>query len=132
MLNYSNAVVTVKENVVVDESIFSAPLYAKLMLRKGMKFDEVLASHKENIKVDKETALEKFLENFFISDKGEHIRCEAFSKSQVTGAVVSHENSLWCNLSIDSKILFNDKTKMFFSELIPYEFNIEDAEELEF
>ena len=97
-----------------------------------MKFDEVLASHKENVKADKETALEKFLENFFISDKGEHIRCEAFSKSQVTGAVVSHESSLWCNLSIDSKILLNDKTKMFFSELIPYEFNIEDAEELEF
>ena len=132
MLSYSNAVVTVKENVIVDESIFSAPLYAKLMLSKGMKFDEVLASHKENVKADKETALEKFLENFFISDKGEHIRCEAFSKSQVTGAVVSHESSLWCNLSIDSKILFNDKTKMFFSELIPYEFNIEDAEELEF
>ena len=131
-MNYSNAVVTVKENVVVDESIFSAPLYAKLMLRKGMKFDEVLASHKENIKADRETALKKFLENFFISDKGEHIRCEAFSKSQVTGAVVSHESSLWCNLSIDSKILFNDKTKMFFAELIPYEFNIEDAEELEF
>ena len=131
-MNYSNAVVTVKENVVVDESIFSAPLYAKLMLRKGMKFDEVLASHKENVKADKETALEKFLGNFFISDKGEHIRCEAFSKSQVTGAVVSHESSLWCNLSVDSKILFNDKTKMFFSELIPYEFNIEDAEELEF
>ena len=131
-MNYSNAVVTVKENVVVDESIFSAPLYAKLMLRKGMKFDEVLASHKENIKADRETALQKFLENFFISDKGEHIRCEAFSKSQVTGAVVSHESSLWCNLSIDSKILFNDKTKMFFAELIPYEFNIEDAEELEF
>ena len=131
-MNYSNAVVTVKENVVVDESIFSAPLYAKLMLRKGMKFDEVLASHKENIKADRETALEKFLENFFISDKGEHIRCQAFSKSQVTGAVVSHESSLWCNLSIDSKILFNDKTKMFFAELIPYEFNIEDAEELEF
>ena len=132
MLSYSNAVVTVKENVIVDESIFSAPLYAKLMLRKGMKFDEVLASHKENVKADKETALEKFLENFFISDKGEHIRCEAFSKSQLTGAIVSHESSLWCNLSIDSKILFNDKTKMFFSELIPYEFNIEDAEELEF
>ena len=132
MLSYSNAVVTVKENVIVDESIFSAPLYAKLMLRKGMKFDEVLASHKENVKANKETALEKFLENFFISDKGEHIRCEAFSKSQLTGAIVSHESSLWCNLSIDSKILFNDKTKMFFSELIPYEFNIEDAEELEF
>ena len=132
MLSYSNAVVTVKENVVVDESIFSDKLYAKLMLRKGIKFDEVLASHKENVKADKETALEKFLENFFISDKGEHIRCEAFSKSQVTGAIVSHESSLWCNLSIDSKILFNDKTKMFFSELIPYEFNIEDAEELEF
>ena len=132
-MNYSNAVITIKEkNVVVDESIFSAPLYAKLMLRKGMKFDEVLASHKENVKADKETALEKFLENFFISDKGEHIRCEAFSKSQLTGAIVSHESSLWCNLSIDSKILFNDKTKMFFSELIPYEFNIEDAEELEF
>lgn len=131
-MNYTNAVVTLKENVTVDESIFTAPLYAKLMLRKGMKFDEILASHKENVKTDKETAKEKFLENFFISDKGEHIRCEAFSKSQVTGAMVSHESTLWCNLSIDSKILFNENSKMFFAELIPYEFNIEDAEELEF
>lgn len=131
-MNYTNAVITLKENVTVDESIFTAPLYAKLMLRKGMKFDEILASHKENVKADKETAKEKFLENFFISDKGEHIRCEAFSKSQLTGAIVSHESTLWCNLSIDSKILFNENSKMFFAELIPYEFNIEDAEELEF
>lgn len=124
MLSYSNAVVTVKENVIVDESIFSAPLYAKLMLRKGMKFDEVLASHKENFKI------EKFLENFFISEKGEHIRCEAFSVSNVTGAVVSHESSLWCNLSVDSKILANKTAKMFFAELIPYQFKMEDAEEI--
>ena len=129
-MNYSNAVVTVKEDVVVDESIFSAPLYAKLMLRKGMKFDEVLASHKENLKADKETAIEKFLENFFISDKGEHIRCEAFSKSQLNGAMVSHESTLWCNLSVDSKILVNKNSKMFFAELIPYQFKLEDAEEI--
>ena len=117
-MNYSNAVVTVKEDVTVDESIFTAPLYAKLMLKKGMTFDDAIASPS--------------LENFIVSEKGLHIRCEAFSVSTVTGAVVSHESTLWCNLSIDSKILFNENSKMFFSELIPYEFNIEDAEELEF
>ena len=115
-MNYSNAVVTVKENVVVDESIFSAPMYAKLMLKKGIKFDEAIASPS--------------LENFIVSEKGLHIRCEAFSVSTVTGAVVSHENSLWCNLSIESKILVNKNSKMFFAELIPYQFNLEDAEEI--
>ena len=117
MLSYSNAVVTVKENVIVDESIFSAPLYAKLMLKKGMTFDDAIASPS--------------LENFIVSEKGLHIRCEAFSVSTVTGAVVSHESSLWCNLSIDSKILVNKNSKMFFAELIPYQFNIDDAEEIE-
>ena len=116
MLSYSNAVVTVKENVIVDESIFSAPLYAKLMLKKGMTFDDAIASPS--------------LENFIVSEKGLHIRCEAFSVSAVTGAVVSHENSLWCNLSVDAKILVNKKSKMFFAELIPYQFNIDDAEEI--
>ena len=116
MLSYSNAVVTVKENVIVDESIFSAPLYAKLMLKKGMTFDDAIASPS--------------LENFIVSEKGLHIRCEAFSVSTVTGAVVSHENSLWCNLSVDAKILVNKKSKMFFAELIPYQFNIDDAEEI--
>ena len=116
MLSYSNAVVTVKENVTVDESIFSAPLYAKLMLKKGMTFDDAIASPS--------------LENFIVSEKGLHIRCEAFSVSTVTGAVVSHENSLWCNLSVDSKILVNKNSKMFFAELIQYQFKLEDAEEI--
>ena len=116
MLSYSNAVVTVKENVIVDESIFSAPLYAKLMLKKGMTFDDAIASPS--------------LENFIVSEKGLHIRCEAFSVSTVTGAIVSHESSLWCNLSVDSKILVNKASKMFFAELIPYQFNIDDAEEI--
>ena len=116
MLSYSNAVVTVKENVIVDESIFSAPLYAKLMLKKGMTFDDAIASPS--------------LENFIVSEKGLHIRCEAFSVTTQSGAVVSHENSLWCNLSVDSKILVNKKSKMFFAELIPYQFNIDDAEEI--
>lgn len=115
-MNYSNAIVTVKENVTVDESIFTAQLYAKLMLKKGMTFDDAIASPS--------------LENFIVSDKGGHIRCEAFSVSQLNGAIVSHESTLWCNLSIDSKILVNKNSKMFFSELIPYEFNIEDAEEI--
>jgi len=116
MLSYSNAVVTVKENVIVDESIFSAPLYAKLMLKKGMNFDDAIASPS--------------LENFIVSEKGLHIRCEAFSVSTVTGAVVSHESTLWCNLSVDSKILVNKNSKIFFAELIPYQFNIDDAEEI--
>lgn len=116
MLSYSNAVVTVKENVIVDESIFSAPLYAKLMLKKGMNFDDAIASPS--------------LENFIVSEKGLHIRCGAFSVSTVTGAIVSHESSLWCNLSVDSKILVNKNSKMFFAELIPYQFNIDDAEEI--
>ena len=115
-MNYSNAVVTVKENVNVDESIFSAPLYAKLMLKKGMTFDDAIASPS--------------LENFIVSEKGLHIRCEAFSVSTVTGAIVSHESSLWCNLSVDSKILVNKTSKMFFAELIPYQFKLEDAEEI--
>ena len=116
MLSYSNAVVTVKENVIVDGQEFSAPLYAKLMLKKGMTFDDAIASPS--------------LENFIVSEKGLHIRCEAFSVSTVTGAVVSHESSLWCNLSVDSKILVNKTSKMFFAELIPYQFNIDDAEEI--
>ena len=116
-MNYSNAVVTVKENVTVDESIFSAPLYAKLMLKKGMTFDDAIASPS--------------LENFIVSEKGLHIRCEAFSVSEVTGAIISHESTLWCNLSVDSKILVNKNSKMFFSELIPYKFKLEDAEEID-
>ena len=116
IMNYSNAVVTAKENAVVDESIFSAPLYAKLMLKKGMTFDDAIASPS--------------LENFIVSEKGLHIRCEAFSVSTVTGAIVSHESSLWCNLSVDSKILVNKTSKMFFAELIPYQFKLEDAEEI--
>ena len=116
-MNYSNAVVTVKENVTVDESIFNAPLYAKLMLKKGMTFDDAISS--------------PCLENFIVSEKGLHIRCEAFSVSEVTGAIISHESTLWCNLSVDSKILVNKNSKMFFSELIPYKFKLEDAEEID-
>lgn len=116
MLSYSNAVVTLKENVTVDESIFTAPLYAKLMLKKGMTFDDAIASPS--------------LENFIISEKGLHIRCEAFSISNVTGAIISHESTLWCNLSVESKIMVNKNSKMFFAELIPYKFKMEDAEEI--
>lgn len=116
MLSYENAVVTLKENATVDESIFTAPLYAKLMLKKGMTFDDAIASPS--------------LENFIISEKGLHIRCEAFSVSQLTGAIVSHESSLWCNLSVESKIMVNKNSKMFFAELIPYKFKMEDAEEI--
>lgn len=116
-MNYSNAVVTVKENVTVDESIFSTKLYAKLMLKKGMTFDDAIAS--------------PCLENFIVSEKGLHIRCEAFSVSEVTGAIISHESTLWCNLSVDSKILVNKNSKMFFAELIPYKFKLEDAEEID-
>ena len=116
-MNYSNAVVTVKENVAVDESIFSTKLYAKLMLKKGMTFDDAIAYPS--------------LENFIVSEKGLHIRCEAFSVSEVTGAIISHESSLWCNLSVDSKILVNKNSKMFFAELIPYKFKLEDAEEID-
>lgn len=125
MLSFSNAVVTVKEDVIVDDSIFSAPLYAKLMLRKGVKFDDALAcADAKNFQA--------FLENFYISEKGEHIRCEAFSRSQVTGAVISHESFLWCNLSVNANIKCNRITRIFFAELVQYQFNPDDAEELSF
>lgn len=87
-----------------------------LCLKREWLFDDAIASPS--------------LGNFIVSEKGFHIRCEAFSVSQLNGAIVSHESSLWCNLSIDSKILVNKNSKMFFAELIPYQFKMEDAEEI--
>ena len=116
MLNYTNAVVTVKENVVVDEEkLSSTKIYAKLMMKAGSKFESVV--------------LEPKLSDFLLSEKGDHFRAEPFVIG-ASGNIVSVGSKLWCNLNRDTKILVNEQARMFYAELIPQAFDTSKSREV--
>lgn len=110
-INFNNAIATLKDDATIDEAgLRSTQVYAKLMLKSGMKYDKV-----------------KSTKDFLLSDSKKFIRAELFYINKHGTMVV--DQRLWLNVSIDAKIMKDESTKMFFVELIHPTVNLDEAVE---
>lgn len=99
-----------------EEKLALTTLYAKLMLRAGMKIDEALASQS--------------LDCFLLSESGDYIRAEPFVLGR-DGRVIP-TGKLWVNVSKNSNIKYNENCRMFYVELLPATIDVKQDKVVEF
>jgi hypothetical protein len=110
-INFANAVATLKDGATInEEGLRNSVVYAKLMLKAGMKFDKV-----------------KSTKDFILSAKGEHIRAELFIINGKGNMVI--DQRLWVNVDKGAKIMKDEHSKMFFVELIHPTVDLSEAVE---
>lgn len=117
MINYTNAVVSVMDGATVDtEKLALTTLYAKLMLKSGMKVDEALAAQS--------------LDSFLLSESGDYIRAEPFVLGRDNRIIPT--GKLWVNVAKTSVIKYNETARMFYVELLPATVDVRQDKVVEF
>lgn len=110
-INFNNAIATLKDEAVIDEAgLRATQVYAKLMLKSGMKFDKV-----------------KSVKDFLLSTKGSHIKAELFYINNRGNMVI--DNRLWLSVDKDAKIMKDANSRMYFVELIHPTVDLSEAVE---
>ena len=111
-INFENGLATLKEGCSVNVSALrQQTVYAKLMLSKGMKFNDVASR-----------------EDFLLSKEGQHIRAELFWISP-NGVVITDER-LFVNVNKDAKIMKG--ASMYYVELLHPTFDPDEGEVVDF
>jgi hypothetical protein len=100
IINFSNAIATLKEGATInEEALRGTTVYAKLMMKSGMKFDNV-----------------KSPDDFLHSTKGDHISAELFVITKSNSMLI--DERLWLNVDKNATIMRDNNNRMFFVELI--------------
>lgn len=101
MINFINGLATLKnEATIINEEVLrQTKVYAKLMLSKGTKFEDV-----------------KDRSQFLLSESGEFIRAELFVINKQGTAI--YDNRFFVNVSKDAAILANSASRMYYVELL--------------
>ena len=100
MLQFTNAVATLKEGASINEANFrDTKVFARLLLPKGSKLEDIQS-----------------VDSFQLSESREYIRAELFWLNKKN--VVITDNRLFVNVNKNSVIKYNEANKFYYVELI--------------
>jgi len=118
LIHFTNGLASTKEEAtsINLDSLRTVKVYGKLMLNKGVSFEQALKS--------------KSFNSFLLSNDSEFIRAELFVVGKSNQIIT--DNRLWLNVSKDADIQADSKAKMFWVEIIHPTFDPKQSKPVSF